>query len=200
MKNHPIVTIAVEGLVDEAVAQALVKSAGGQAGAVYGKQGKPHLRERINGYNNAARFSPWLVLVDLDEEAHCAPGLRTAWLPNPAPRLCFRIAVREVETWLLADAETLAGYLSVARSRIPRNPERLENPKVTMVNLARHSRRREILEGMVPRAKSGRTVGSTYTSQIVEYAASVWRPRVAAEYSGSLGRAIRCLERVVESA
>jgi len=61
--------------------------------AVYGKNGKAHLRQRLNGYNQAAHFNPWLVLVDLDHEADCAPLFRAAWLPKPGPLMCFRVAV-----------------------------------------------------------------------------------------------------------
>ncbi len=196
----PVVAAAVEGDVDEAVVEVLIELAGGQAGTVYGKEGKPHLRRQIAGYNNAARFSLWMVLVDLDHEETCAPTLRERWLPDPVPNLCFRVAVREVEAWLLADAETLSTYLSVAKSRIPADPERLQNPKQTVVNLARRSRRRDIREGLVPRPEGGRDVGPTYNSQLVEYVKSHWRPHVAAERSVSLRQALRCIEQLVQNA
>jgi hypothetical protein len=93
------ISAAVEGDVDEAVVRKLVQLAGGQMGTVYGKTGESALRARIKGCNNAARHSPWLVLVDLDRDAECAPPLRQSWLPILAPRLCFRIAVRQVEAW-----------------------------------------------------------------------------------------------------
>lgn len=106
--SQVFISAAVEGMVDEAVVRRLIAHAGGQLGTVYGRHGKPSLREKIDGYNNAAKRAPWLVLVDLDHDEDCAPPLREAWIPNPAPHLCFRIAVREIEAWLLADAETLA--------------------------------------------------------------------------------------------
>ena len=37
--------------------------------------------------------------------------------------------MREVEAWLLADADSLARYLEVPRTRIPRDPEGREDPK-----------------------------------------------------------------------
>ena len=55
MPTDPAVTAAVEGAVDEAVVRRLVAHVGAVSGDVYGKNGKPHLRQRINGYNNAAR-------------------------------------------------------------------------------------------------------------------------------------------------
>ena len=132
--------------------------------------------------------------IDLDREADCAPPLCEAWLPAPAPHLCFRVAVRAIEAWLMADAETLVSFLGVARSRVPRDPENVAHPKQAMVELARRSRRRAIREDMVPREGSGRQVGPAYSSRLMEYAGSRWRPEVAAQHSASLQRAIACLE------
>lgn len=198
MTARPVViSAAVEGIVDEAVVRRLIASAGGRPGPVYGKNGKPALRTRMNGFNNAARHAPWMVLVDLNGEEDCAPPLRQNWLPAPSPLLCFRVAVRQVEAWLMADAEALATYLSVARNRIPGDPESLPNAKVALVNVARRSRRTAIRQDMVPREGSGRSVGPAYTSRLIEYAETRWRPAVAAQGSDSLRGAIACLERLI---
>jgi hypothetical protein len=200
MANGIVISAAVEGIVDEAVVRKLIAHAGATPGEVYGKQGKSLLRQRIAGYNNAAQRAPWIVLVDLDRDDDCAPPLRNAWLPHPAPHLCFRIAVREVEAWLLADGERLAELLSVARKRLPADPEGLDDPKTTLVNLARTSRRRAIQEDMVPRQASGRQVGPAYSSRLIEFVSSYWRPDVAAARSESLQRAIDCLRRIAMAA
>lgn len=191
-----VISAAVEGPADEAVAVRLITSVGAEPGIVYGKQGKPRLRERVNGYNQAARHAPWLVLVDLDHDANCAQLLRTAWLPHPASQLCFRVAVRAIESWLLADIETIADFLGVPRSKIPAQPETIDHPKTTLVNLARTSRRSEIRLDMVPREGSGRAIGPAYTSRLVEYVDHHWRPAEAAKRADSLNRAIRCLRRL----
>ena len=198
MSSPVIISAAVEGIVDEAVVRKLIAHGGGQPGAVYGKNGKHALRQKINGYNNAGRHAPWVVLVDLDRDADCAPPLRDAWLPQPAPHLCFRIAVRQVEAWLMADAESLAAFLSVAHSRIPSAPEDSDHSKQSMVNLARRSRRRAVREDMVPREASGRAVGPAYASRLIEYVETRRRPEVAAARAESLRRAIACIERLVE--
>lgn len=199
MKKQVTISAAVEGLVDEAVVRKLIDVAGGNAGAVFGKRGKPYLRQSILGFNNAARYSPWFVLVDLDHDEECAPPMRTDWISDPAPYLCFRVAVREIEAWLMGDVESLASFLGVARSRIPINPESLPDPKTEMVNLARHSRRRDIRFDMVPREQSGRVVGPAYTSRLIEYVQTLWRPHVAVEYIDSLRRAVDDLKRTLES-
>jgi hypothetical protein len=185
--------------MDEAVASKLILHVGAEPGPIHGKQGKPHLREHVRGYNNAARHAPWLILVDLDRDADCAPPIRQTWLGAPAPLLCFRIVVRAVESWLMADTDTLAEFLGVACSRIPHEPETLDHPKVAMVNLARASRRRAVREDMVPREGSGRPIGPAYSSRLIEFAAGHWRPDVAAGRAESLSRTIRCLRKLVEA-
>lgn len=196
MSGPVIISAAVEGLVDEAVVRKLIRHAGGEPGTVYGRNGKAYLRQRIRGYNHAARRAPWIVLVDLDRDADCPPSLVEAWLPDPASGLCFRIAVRAVESWLMADPETLSPFLSVARSRIPRDPESSDYPKTALVNLARRSRRRDIRADLVPREGSGRLLGPAYTSRMIEYVETSWRPEVAADRTESLKRAIACLARL----
>jgi hypothetical protein len=194
---------AVEGVIDEAVLRRLTKEIGAMAGPVYGKNGKPFLLQRLRAYNQAAQFSPWIILIDLDDDDDCAPPFRRSCLPNPAPYLCFRIAVREIESWLLADRERLAKFLSVAVSRIPLDPEKLDSPKSTMVEIARHSRRRDVREDMVPRPGSGRKVGPAYTAQLIDFARDSkrgWRPDVAAKASDSLNRCVRCMLRLIGAA
>ena len=192
-----VLAAAVEGLIDEAVVRRLAKHVGMEVGPVHGKNGKGHLRQRIAGYNNAARISPWIVLVDLNRDAECAPPLRDAWLHQPATNMCFRVAVREVESWLLADRGRLARFLRVPISRVPTTPEAIEDPKRALVELAARSRRRDIREDMVPRPGSGRTVGPAYASRLIEFVGTHWNPEVAAGSSDSLRR---CLLRLREIA
>lgn len=200
MANDFPISAAVEGIVDEAVVRKLIAHADATPGDVYGKQGKSFLRQKIAGYNAAAQRTPWVILVDLDQDYDCAPLLYDSWLGRAAPLLCFRVVIREVEAWLLADAEPLATFLRVSRRRIPADPESLDDPKMAMVNLARHSRRRDIRDDMVPREDSGRRVGPAYTSRLIEFVWSSWRPDIAAKRSDSLRRAIDCLKRIARSA
>ena len=198
--NPLVISGAVEGVVDEAVLHRLVELAGARLGPVYGKKGKMHLQQKINGYNHAARISQWVVLVDLDRDANCAPSLRDSWLPKPSPYMHFRVSVRAVEAWLLADRESLSAFLGVPISRITSEPETESQPKRAMVELAKQSRRREIREDMMPRPSSGRLVGPGYTSRLIEFVAdnaTGWQPNAAARSSESLYRCLRCLYQLV---
>lgn len=194
MSAEIVISAAVEGIVDEAVVRKLVHHVGALPGDVYGKNGKLSLLRKIQGYNKAAQHAPWIVVVDLDRDADCAPPFRANCLPNPARFMCFRVAVREVEAWLLADRQGIASFLRVALTKVPPDPESLEHPKQTMVNLARQSRSRNIREDMVPRPDSGRPIGPAYPLRLIEFASSRWRPEVAANSCDSLRRAIECLQ------
>lgn len=191
----PVICAAVEGAVDEAVARKLIRHAGGVPGDVYGKRGKGHLRQRMEGYLYAARHRCWLVLVDLDSDYDCAPLMRAAWINTPQPSfLCFRVAVRAVEAWLLADAKSIAAFLGVTPSQIPSQPETLPDPKKTLVSLAAKSRRREIREDIVPPPGSQRKVGAGYASRMIEFTKQHWRPQAAAQRADSLRRALQALQ------
>ncbi len=191
-----IISAAVEGRVDAAVVKKLIVHVGASPGDVHVKDGKTKLREKLAGYRKAARYRPWMVLVDLDQEADCAPLLRKHWLPEPDPRLCFRVAVRAVESWLLADALGLSRFLGIASAKIPSDPEALPDPKAALVVLAGGSRKRKIREDMVPRVGSGRKSGPLYPLRMIEFVHRHWQPDRAAERSESLRRTIERLRRL----
>ena len=97
----------------------------------------------------------------------------------------------------MADAANLSKFLAVAPVKIPRDPDQQARPKLDLVTLARNSRRMEIRQDLVPRPESGRQVGPAYSSRLIEFVASQWRPEAAAERSHSLMRALSCLKRLV---
>ena len=119
--EYVAITGAVEGDVDEAVVRCLIEHVNAKTLAIYGRNGKSHLHRRLPSYNQAARLSPWIVLVDLDLDAECAPPFRKSWLSKPSRYMCFRIAVRAVESWLMADKERFARFLGVNMAAIPRD-------------------------------------------------------------------------------
>ena len=190
---RPVVTAAVEGDLDEALLRRILDHVGMSVRAVYGRKGKRFLLESINGYNNAARYAPWIVLVDLDRDCDCAPPCAQKWLATPSARMCFRVAVRAVEAWLLADRERLAQLLGVSVARLPTNPDCLDDPKRELINLARRSRRHAVRDELVPRQGSGRSVGPLYTTRMIEFLqdeTTGWRLDQALRVSESLERCV----------
>ena len=107
----------------------------------------------------------------------------------------LRVATRAIESWLLADAEMLAQYLGISQSRIPSIPDDLDDPKASLINVARMSRRKGLVDDLVPVSGHSGRVGRGYTFRITEFASLHWRPRVARQHSESLKR---CMARVRE--
>jgi hypothetical protein len=182
-----------EGAVDIEVCRRLAKEVGVVLSATYVTQGSQRLDSKLASYNQAARFSRWLVLRDLDQ-AECAVMLRQRLLPKPADHMRFRIAVREVEAWLIADRERLARFLHVSPARITKAPDALDDPKRELVNLARASRNSRVRDGLVPPEGGQRTVGPGYTTLMSEFILRAWRPREAAKNSPSLRRCLQALD------
>lgn len=190
------ISAAVEGMIDRAVVQRLFTEVSLPLGTIYIAEGKHNLRKKLPGYNQAATFRFWFVLVDLNQEAPCAPQLCKEWLQDRSPHLYFRVAVRAVEAWLLADRESLADFLSVPVQKIPSSPDLLDNPKEKMIQLARESSSRAIQKEMVPTLSSGRREGPAYASRMIDFTIRDWDIPTAKQYSPSLQRCCKTLERL----
>jgi hypothetical protein len=192
-----VVNVAVEGFTDEIVVRRILDFVGLQCGLVRGKNGKASLLKQLGKYNQAAQYAKWLVVIDLDNDANCAPDYIQQLLPNPSTGMLLRIAVQEIEAWLLADRERLATFLGISIKHVPNEPDLETDPKVTLINLARRSRKTKLRDDIVPRQKNSHPIGPGYPGRIlefVEYSASRWRPDAAQENSDSLKRAITALQ------
>lgn len=66
------ISAVVEGDVDEAVLTRLADACGVSIASVFGRSGKHAVYQRLEAYNKAASYSPWIVLLDLDDDAQCA--------------------------------------------------------------------------------------------------------------------------------
>ncbi|HPU99171.1 MAG TPA: hypothetical protein PLO53_14615, partial [Candidatus Hydrogenedentes bacterium] len=188
------INMAVEGIVDEAVAKRLLATVGVSPGLIIGKRGKDYLLKKLHGLNSSARSFPWLVLVDQDRDPDCPPALIAKWCPNPNPWLCLRVVVRAVEAWLIADADGLADYLGISTARIPFQPELLSHPKTDIVHLARLSPKKEIRTDMIPAPHpDSPKVGPAYSSRVIEFVLNYWDIDNASKRAPGLARTLRKL-------
>lgn len=154
-----------------------------------------YLKKRINSFNSAAQHQRFFVLTDLDNPRICPQALIESWLSSPKnPQLIFRVAVVEVETWLLADRETFADFVGVSRSLIPPDVESIDDPKGFLVGLARRSRFRVVRQDLVPTSGSTSKQGPNYNDRLSDYVRSHWRPSIASRHAGSLSRCVAALD------
>lgn len=183
------VLVVVEGDTDLPVARKLARDARLSVANEIDCGGKDRLDRSLAAYNDAAKGSPWLVLRDLDHDADCAPSLLGKRRFRAARWMCFRIAVRETEAWLLADATGLAAYLEVDEPIIPNDPDLLEDPTAALLDVASKSPRRAMRNAMLPAPGAFATVGPLYEATIIDFGLRHWSLNRACRRSESLRRA-----------
>jgi len=155
----------------------------------YSEGGFGYIKKNISGFNEAARGCPFFVLTDLDA-VDCAPTLIDDWLGESAhPNLIFRIAVREVEAWLLADVEGFSKFTGISEANFRANTEEIVDPKAELLQLVKRCRIRKIKEDILPKNEFA-AVGPNYNGRLGEFVMKYWSISRAAKRSDSLKRAI----------
>ena len=141
--------------------------------------------------NVTANKVPVFVIVDLDRPEPCPADLIRALLPVAhSAKLLLRVAVMEIESWLLADADGLAQFLAISRNIVPDEPDSVEQPKELIVSLARKSKRKDIREDLVPLPGDIRKVGAAYNPRLLAFVRSDWSLERAAAASPSLRKTV----------
>jgi hypothetical protein len=184
--------LAVEDTLSEIVLRRLVSLHGRfPPTVVVGLKGNAYLRMKARELNRSALSVRVLLVTDLNHSYRCPADLIEDWLGNTARNMTFRVAVTEIESWLLGDRHNFANLLGVPVERIPTLPDDVRDPKQFIVNLARKSRRRSVRDDFVPATGSTATVGPAFAARLAAFSASTWEPGQAAVQSHSLRRAIR---------
>ena len=183
--------LAIEDILSEAVATKLLEFSGlgFQIQQSFRKQGNGYLKSNMDKFRNIAKTTPVLLLTDLDKE-DCAPILIRRWLGNKTvPRaLLFRVAVRETEAWLLADAEGFAAFSGVPPKKIPKDVEAIADPKSTLIELIRRYGRRSLKADIVPEPGVIAKVGLAYNATLCNFVSEYWSPKRAEGVADSLAR------------
>ena len=195
MDEHVPIQLAVEDKLSEVVLRAVLDQSGRdyEVGSCLSRRGSGYLRKTIRAFNNAAKGTPFIVLTDLDD-AQCAPALIRDWLTVPKhPNLVFRVAVREVEAWVLAHRTAFADFLGIKQEILPKRPDKLKDPKSALIHLARKSRRRSLREAIAPRRGSTATKGRGYNATLGRFVEGRWNARAAMKVSPSLRRAFEAI-------
>jgi hypothetical protein len=190
------ISIAVEDQLSDAVVRKILSFSNPSfcVGQSYYRNGKGYLKKGIKGFNSAAKWTPYFVLTDLDNEV-CPRELIDEWLPNGVHHnLIFRVAVKEVESWIMADRKSFADFLGIRQNLVPSNLDTIYNPKEKLIELAKRSRYVSLREEIVPPKHSERKIGPNYNGSLIAYINEKWQPDYAAKNSISLSRALNTLK------
>ena len=120
-----------------------------------------------------------------------------SWLrgQDPTPDLIFRVAVAEVESWVLADHRAISSLFKLHLGVIPREPDALRDPKATLIQLASRAPR-IVREDLVPHGNSVSSQGLSYNKRLSHLVNTSWDPDRAAARSPSLRRAREALRKL----
>lgn len=188
----PVINVATEDELSEAVACRLVGATlpNFDVGLRLRKGGVGYLRSSFAKFCQMAVREPVFLLTDLDT-AVCPPHLIQAWKgDNPLPpKLLMRIAVREIESWILADRVGLSRLLGISRALIPRNPDQLLDPKAFLLNLARRASRNVRTDLLAMRGTTA-SQGLGYNRVLSSFVEDDWSIDSARAHSHSLSRAM----------
>lgn len=192
------IAIATEDQLSEAIALRLISEIATPNCVTHKlrKDGFGYLRSKMDNWRQMAKHQVMMVLTDLDR-ADCLVEFRNQWLggtPLPA-NLLLRVAVREVESWVLADHIALRTLIGV-KGVLPVTPDELADPKQALLRLAK-SAPREVREDLLKTIDGNVSQGLGYNARLTEWVNSTWSPQRAAERSPSLARARMRLQETV---
>lgn len=161
--------------------------------------GFPGLMQRIPEFNQATSVAGFrvLLLTDLDDNS-CPVLYRDAWVVKHGlhinPNLIFRIAVREIESWALADNEGFAKFFQVPLDKITKSPELSLDPKQEVIQLLALSKHKEIRLGCIPPPEFYSKIGPDYNHYMQLFFSTSWSPLRASKNAPSLKRAYQRLK------
>jgi len=193
------IALATEDELSETIGMRLINDAGMSVSLTFRQGGFGYLKSRMKKWIELVRNGvPLILLTDLDS-TDCASHLILDWsggkaLPN---NLVLRVAVREVEAWLLADHIACAGLLG-KRCRLPVDPETLRDPKQTLLNLAKGAPR-VVRRDLVAEDNAAAAQGLGYNLRLCSFVREQWAPARAAQRSDSLARARSRIAELCES-
>ncbi len=157
--------------------------------------GNGKLKVNLDKFCNAARNGKNVfILTDLDN-LPCAPALLERWFGAQVKpvRLLFRVAVREIETWLMADRKAFAKFLGVSADKIQREVEGIADPKREILKLAEKAKK-EVRRDLLSEKNALAIYGFGYNQRLSEFVSNHWCPVRASEASPSLKKAIIRIE------
>ena len=103
-------------------------------------------------------------------------------------KMIFRVAVREIESWIMADREMFAKFLRIPESNVTMDPDVLMDPKAEVFRLVREKCTVTRFKKMLP--VKNQAVGVDYNRLICEFVDGHWRVEAAMAHSPSFARSV----------
>lgn len=182
------VVLATEDELSEAVGLSLAAEAGLYVGQFLRRGGFGYLKSKVGSFCEIALRQPVLLLTDLDRVT-CAPTLLNKWMVSSErpENFIFRVVVREIESWLLADHHAMRSLIGARVGKLPLEPDHLPDPKQVLLSLAGRAPR-AVKDDLVVTHGAIASQGLGYNARLCEMVRQHWQPARAADRSASLAR------------
>jgi hypothetical protein len=194
--NLSYINIAFEDILSEAVITRILSRFFPEARIArrFHGRGSGYLKLHLQAFVNGSRHIPYFVLIDSDRES-CAKKFLTTLIKDKPPRQCMlRIAVHEVESWLLADFNNLLKSLKIQSGKcFYNNTDEIERPKEYILKIIDRGAPEVIKKSLIHASCGGATQGPGYNSFMVRFAMEQWNIDAALYHSESLKRAVECI-------
>ncbi len=159
------------------------------------------IKKKCGAFMNMALAGQYtLLLTDLDT-TDCPMTLIRQWFFSGREDSCrlphqviFRVAVREVEAWIMADKEGLSEYLGISKTNFVDDPESLSDPKKFLINVLRQKARTKKIRDTIPKGTAA--IGPMYNANLCQFVRDAWSPENACLRAPSLLRAFNALKRL----
>lgn len=159
---------------------------------VFGKRGNLYIKDKIESFNRAAKYQPYIILTDLDQK-DCPLALINQWINfTLSENLLFRVVVKEIESWIMADRTNFSSYLGVSEATLVRDIESISDPKRHLCYLAGKSRKRDIRKGLMPVGSAKQ--GPFHNMLLTEFIMNQWSIDNAKLHSPSLAKAVERIQ------
>ena len=189
------IAVATEDELSEAIALRLISELKRPHQVIHklGRKGNGYLRTKMDSWYQMAEHLLMMVLTDLDR-ANCLVEFRYQWVADRKlpESLIFRIAVREVESWALADHDAMRELVG-KKGVLPMAPDELPDPKQALLSLCRTAPK-SVREDLIKCNDGQLRKGLGYNTRLTHWINTVWCPQRAAERSPSLARARKRLQ------
>ena len=197
------VILAVEDRLSEAVATKILTNLGfeimrkPEKPKSSGLKGNSYLERIAPEFNRSAKGPFYFfMLTDLDSPKICPSELIQSWVKSPLnPRFFLRVAVMEVESWVMADQSAISEFLQIPLHEVPTKTDQILNPKESLLSLAKKSKSAKLRKDLLPK-KGNKTskIGPGYNTRLSEFVRDYWDLNRAASISPSLKRTVDRLQ------
>lgn len=194
------INLVSEDLLGESIARKIIQkyAPNYQPHSINKTGGKSAILKRLLEYNRLAKHLKFFILLDLDQE-QCIVHFIKKCFKNKLLKenLIFRVAVLEIESWILADSKGFSEYFKVPKEKLHDNPDKLKDPKRFLVNIIKKCcKEKSYRESIIPDKNSGAVVGPAYNSAMIQFIEKKWSPKRAINVSTSLKRCIQAVKNI----